>query len=1257
MPPKKVIITKKTREPTKNPTQAISQQPIIPLNMSIPDIDELIAEQPEQIQQIQQPARVRPNENNIKSHNELRQLILPKNLQKKPRFSKIAKIPKTEKDFFKNPITGNMIKNTYAARYRVNKLIEKKNREADERDSEILAEKSRERLRAKIGNLFFKDSFKGFFKLSIDIDNIDTLEELFNVLKNAYLDIVDTNKYIPIQIGMGWRLPENKFVYRTFSSDILAFDYSYFSQQIDEMELGNYSTRITGSDPVGEQADLYFNNVFFNIQQIAVVNASGENFIYKIEDVNKDSKKQDCMRKCLELCSVSRDEIIINFTPPNLSKDGFINEHLNKHSTDSQIKKIDELYPIYDKRQVNYKNNIDDLIDFIKKNKYPIKIISNTIKNLNISRIIKRPPILTKCLINKQANKQTNKNKNYSQSEPNDILITYSGRGLYKLENGDFEIQELLANSNPKFTLIYSSIDEHIDVITDNNPILLDNVYIDASGEVYKIIEGVGHQIYKARQILVDTTEKIDVEHIEYVFFDYETIIKFDIENLIKPYSLSYFSISHTELNYLTSREKFDINDEKTMEIYRSENAVNIIGFDCNDKFMDYIQKKGQEKTLIFVSYNGANFDNFILYQALSDYERRFQDTFRISNIQYNGNQLLNFKINGRHRMYDLNRHLAGSLDNNCKAFKLPAKFCKLSIDHNEIQMKYDSLGEVNFIEYMKETEKLAEYNNNDVFSLSILFTEYYKAFNTIKGFEFIRDKQFTNYITIGSIIFEKFKRNLKYNNIKLPKIQLKQYQEMLKYKSAGRVDVFRNRNVKILESMASMDCCSMYPYVMAILNVYYPCGEVKQANEYYKPNKFIGWYYCNIDQSNLKSKNLPNLYCEKVFNNQGNIQENDWESENKLFNYYISNIEIEQMRKYGVSVEIIDSPDNIYFTEKIKSCKLFGFILELMKLKNEQDIWKDTNDGRYNPALRETYKLLMNSMSGKVIEGLHTEQTKLIENYEDLLAISEKHNINVINNVGESVFVSYNVDEEDLINKQRPIYLGCLIYTYARGYMYDNLLSIIGEENCELMDTDALKFKSRYVNEWREAVKNKIVKHWPEVEKFDSRYKTHTIYMENSKVFGSFENEYKTNNLNYIMQKKFYMCANVVNGVADYVKWRGKGIRRNAIFLNGQEPIIKMGDNEDYIKVVSDEQINKYCFDNSLKEIGGDFSNKEGKLQNQLEFFETLHQNKGGLVLCRSLKRLVKNSRRDVCIDDTDKFNTNNNNIQAVFMIKKINL
>ena len=56
----------------------------------------------------------------------------------------------------------------------------------------------------------------------------------------------------------------------------------------------------------------------------------------------------------------------------------------------------------------------------------------------------------------------------------------------------------------------------------------------------------------------------------------------------------------------------------------------------------------------------------------------------------------------------------------------------------------------------------------------------------------------------------------------------------------------------------------------------------------------------------------------------------------------------------------------------------------DFMKEKNQQDTYKKNKDEKYNPALRETEKLLMNSLSGKVIEGLHTEKTEAINSVSE---------------------------------------------------------------------------------------------------------------------------------------------------------------------------------------------------------------------------------------------------------------------------------
>ena len=48
-----------------------------------------------------------------------------------------------------------------------------------------------------------------------------------------------------------------------------------------------------------------------------------------------------------------------------------------------------------------------------------------------------------------------------------------------------------------------------------------------------------------------------------------------------------------------------------------------------------------------------------------------------------------------------------------------------------------------------------------------------------------------------------------------------------------------------------------MYPFVMAILNVFYPCGKMIECKRYKDmPKDKIGFFYCNgVDQSKKELK------------------------------------------------------------------------------------------------------------------------------------------------------------------------------------------------------------------------------------------------------------------------------------------------------------------------------------------------------------------------------------------------------------------
>ena len=51
-------------------------------------------------------------------------------------------------------------------------------------------------------------------------------------------------------------------------------------------------------------------------------------------------------------------------------------------------------------------------------------------------------------------------------------------------------------------------------------------------------------------------------------------------------------------------------------------------------------------------------------------------------------------------------------------------------------------------------------------------------------------------------------------------------------FEVAGRVQMF-NGVKKVLERLVSTDVCSLYPYVMAVHNCYYPCGKIVNTDVY----------------------------------------------------------------------------------------------------------------------------------------------------------------------------------------------------------------------------------------------------------------------------------------------------------------------------------------------------------------------------------------------------------------------------------------
>jgi hypothetical protein len=667
-------------------------------------------------------------------------------------------------------------------------------------------------------------------------------------------------------------------------------------------------------------------------------------------------------------------------------------------------------------------------------------------------------------------------------------------------------------------------------------------------------------------------------------------------------------------------------------------------GFDCMDKFITYINNGPQDTIYYFVSFNGANFDNYILYNKMLE-NPISKD--KLSDPLLCKGQLLDFKYMGRHRCYDIRKHVVGSLAYNCSSFGIKIFNKVKGFDHYLFQQKYNNK---ELLEFIKNNNELKTYNLFDVLSLGVLFCKYNE---NIKNITFYSDELTTikgdnvyKYSTLGMLAnniqnqiletkqiklplfhcdlkgnkYEKFKKTHKINldietyNLFL----LKAYQSIKGNRVAGRVQLFNGVQTNIKGRIYSFDVCSLYPYVMAVAPNFYPAGEIIPT-EKYERNK-LGFYFCDIDQTNIKN----NINLCPLKSKDGNI----WERKPEVIkqdNVLISTVLMNTLKRNGAKVV----PKNgFYFSSMVKGCELFSMILNLMKLKNGEDIKKKLKDETYNPAAREVYKLLSNILSGKINQSLNLDKREIIKIQKFINLIKAGKNVNPIAIFGEKIHVERKKQEEDCIKNAKAISVGAFIYDYAKTYMYENIYSMVPLEYLLYTDTDSCKMGEEGMKIWMEYAKTVNVPHWDEVLAFDNRYENHMLYNPTSKVYGSFEDEYaeKDINLSYFLQKKVYLCINdKYNEIKQKLINEGKTKEQQNEILDKYKSFHFKGVNpSNKIINYNEKQDNKllskiYNEENEFKRIEDDY----------IDCFEKLAVNKTLNLLTSNLTKSYNNTKK----------------------------
>ena len=746
--------------------------------------------------------------------------------------------------------------------------------------------------------------------------------------------------------------------------------------------------------------------------------------------------------------------------------------------------------------------------------------------------------------------------------------------------------------------LIYDFNDSHVDVI--KTPLTIDpSVYFNEYYDVYK-----GDVLIHRRLVEPIDKEKKNKDYTKvFIGFDILFYDDYNKSQELVPYAIS---------------------------LSRNGIVVTLTGSDLLKQFSEWtLNNQNGNERMIFIGYNNSNITNYSIFESILNSNN---EDLRVNPPFITGNDMLKLTVNSRHFFWDLKKHIPQ------KPLKEVAESFKVStitkLNHKLVQEVLSGNAEI-------EDELLQEiihHSKNNVITIMNVFNLYS---DVLKGEELTKHYKPTDFLTFPSMLYKihvNYTKRLDVGKLGLPgtermantdilsvprkpttdpkyrrkkilqytqtKLDLSKFNLVEESRIGGRVNVFKGI-VHIKESVVNIDACSLHAYVMCVANYDYPYGEVVDS-DIFVPDK-LGFYYCDVSQSNLWDNKCNNIipFTE--------VRGRSWNHRKILFNIALCSKDILELLEYGCSVKI---RSGFYFTHKIKGIDLFGYLLKIMEKKNNLDITKE------NPALREIYKLMYTSISGNLNRGLYEDNVVMLQSLSALYILKDKYkNINVINIPNNNtIFVEYKKKREDLLGTQHPIYIGSFIYAYARSHMYR---STLGFANSLYTDTDSNLLTLKHFNELKLNLQNWIVPHSPKVEEFDPRYKTHRMYEEDSKVFGSFEIDCVGTEV-IILGNKFY-CIN-----ATTPKLRLPGIKHDSVEV---EPGIK--ESEYYSK-----------YQNSVKISESPWS-----------FFLNVFRDRKAYVLSQTYNKSIKNSLNNVDHTQVIRFNSENLQVKVKRFIKEITI
>ena len=435
---------------------------------------------------------------------------------------------------------------------------------------------------------------------------------------------------------------------------------------------------------------------------------------------------------------------------------------------------------------------------------------------------------------------------------------------------------------------------------------------------------------------------------------------------------------------------------------------------------------KSEVPTLYVNAFNGANFDHYALFKEFM--RRGLKPEKQIIN---NGS-IISFKY-GNLKLFDVCKHLQGSLADNLKALKCDVQ--KGDFNHDNA-----SRWEVMSEELRSDCLK---YLRSDVMGLQ----ELYNKVNT-NIFD-THQVNISSYISTSSLTFNLWKKNIsKQYSIELPTLhQEKAFRQSVRggrtYKAKHRYtshqyEAFKAGNIEfsdITDHMVDADVVSLYPTAMA--HFPYPVGECIELKELgdmsnnTNPTEHltmmgaIGIYFITY----IANKNISHAIGGRRDEHTGALK---WDLKDEQVGGWYTSPDIEDMMNNGYTVSI---KKGFYWNEVAYIFK--DYIEELFKKKDDE-----AKAGRKGSVAYQLCKLFMNALYGKNIQRPIYTETKIITSNVEYWKFWGTHIITEItdtsNDIRKSWFISGTPRDVRKTEKciTKPTHLGAFILAYSRRVM-----------------------------------------------------------------------------------------------------------------------------------------------------------------------------------------------------------------------------